>query len=97
MTDLRDRIAAAVADELTRQATRRNEYSFKYTPLDDEGNDLQELIGLDTSIDPAVVADAVIEALASPIRGCTDQWHWSTGAPFRCPSCGYWMGEGYVE
>lgn len=64
MTDtLRDRIAAAVADEVTRQATRRNEYSFKYTPLDDEGNDLPELIGLDTSIDPAVVADAVIEAL----------------------------------
>lgn len=42
-------------------------------------------------------ADAVIEELTSPIRGCTDQWHWSTGEPFRCPSCGYWMGEGYVE
>ena len=42
------------------------------------------------------LADAVIRELTNPIRGCTDPWHWSTGEPYRCPSCGYWMGEGYV-
>lgn len=45
---------------------------------------------------PDKVADAVIAALTSPIRGCTDQWHWSTGEPYRCPGCGYWMGEGWM-
>ena len=92
MTDnLRDRIVAAVADELRRQATRRNEYSFRDTPLDDEGNDLPELIGLDTSIDPAVMADAVIEALGLQqeytveytVDGCTpplrQRYEWSCG------------------
>ena len=61
--DLRTRIAALIAYELVRQAETRNEYWYKYTPLDDAGNDLPQLIGLDTSIDPAAVADALIEAL----------------------------------
>lgn len=41
-------------------------------------------------------ADKVIRELTNPIRGCTDLWHWSTGKPYQCPSCGYRMGEGYV-
>ena len=78
MTDLRTRIAAAVA---TVQA---------------------ELAAIDipdgTIPSPICYryADAVIRELGNPIRGCTDPWHWSTGEPYRCPSCGYWMGEGYV-
>ena len=46
--------------------------------------------------DMMFLADAVIAALTSPIRGCTDTWHWSTGEPYRCPGCGYWMGEGWM-
>lgn len=66
MTDnLRDRIAATIAYELVRQAEIRNEYWFKYTPIppNDDDPDLPELIGLDTSIDAAQLADAVIAAL----------------------------------
>jgi hypothetical protein len=73
---LRARIAALVADELIRQADRRNEYSFRYTPLDDEGNDLPQLIGLDTSIDSAAVADAVIRELKlEAVIGLASSWH----------------------
>jgi hypothetical protein len=61
--DLRTRIAKLVIEELERQAVDRMQYSLRYTPLDDEGNDLPELIGLDASIDPAAVADAVIREL----------------------------------
>lgn len=25
---------------------------------------------------------------------CTDPWHYDDGAPYQCPTCGYWMGEG---
>ena len=25
---------------------------------------------------------------------CPDAWHLATGAPYQCPSCGQWMGEG---
>ncbi len=39
---------------------------------------------------------AVAAQLTNPIRGCTDLWHWSTGEPYQCPSCGYRMGEGYT-
>lgn len=65
MSDLRDRIAALIAYELVRQAETRNEYWFKYTPIppNDDDPELPELIGLDTSIDPALMADALIEAL----------------------------------
>lgn len=67
MSDLGGRIAAAIADSITEQA-KEDGYSHRYTPMDDDGNDLAERIGLDCSIDPAVVADAVIEALGLRIE-----------------------------
>ncbi len=71
MTDtLRNRIAAAIAYELVRQAEIRNEYWFKYTPIppNDDDPDLPELIGLDTSIDAAQLADEVIAALGLEVE-----------------------------
>lgn len=28
------------------------------------------------------------------VLGCRDRWHWETGEPHVCPTCGYVMGEG---
>jgi hypothetical protein len=76
MSDLRTRIAALVAYELVRQAETRNEYWYKYTPLDDAGNDLPELIGLDTSIDPSGLADAVIAELQPELKSLDRLAQW---------------------
>lgn len=65
MNDLRDRITAAVMQSLLDQSKGR--YANRWTPVDDDGNDLPEQISLDASVDPALVADAII-------RTCRDAW-----------------------
>ena len=78
MTDnLRNRIAAVVQQALISEVRERQDYvNGPYFDTDDEGEDVGDsLIGIDGSVTPAKVADAVIEALGPiPDREFTDPW-----------------------
>jgi uncharacterized protein (DUF2267 family) len=71
MTDnLRNRIAAVVQQALISEVRERQDYvNGPYFDTDDEGEDVGDsLIGIDGSVTPAKVADAVIEALGLEVE-----------------------------